>query len=308
MKVTTPALIAYLNALRPKSDAPLYVADLFTITLSTGTVLTYCDVDQPVAWNGYVYLANSLLVSGLKYKGSCGLNVDKQDITIAARSTDTLGGIAFLQALQQGAFDGATIQREKAFFSSWQVGNSGQLVPIGTVILFVGRVSEINEIGRTTAKITVASDLVLLDLQMPRNLFAPTCQHVFCDSGCGVASGSYSSVGSVTSGSSLTTIWWSDATAAYAQGTIVFTSGANAGVSATIKNAAAGALQLAYPLPNLPSIGDAFTAAQGCDHTQATCQSKFANLARFRGFPFVPPPQIVTGPLASYSAAGGKGK
>ena len=307
MKVTSPALIAYLNALRPTSDAPLYAADLFTITLATGTVLTYCDVDQPVAWSGRVYLANSLLISGLKYKGSCGLNVDKQEITIAARSTDTLGGIPFLQALQQGAFDGATIQREKAFFSSWQVGNSGQLVPIGTVILFVGRVSEINEIGRTTAKITVASDLVLLDLDMPRNLFAPTCQHVLFDSGCGLAAGTYSSAGSVTASSSLTVVEWTGATAAYAQGTIVFTSGANEGVSATIKAAGSGWLQLAYPLPNTPSIGDAFTAAQGCDHTQATCSSKFANLARFRGFPYIPPPSIITGPLATYSVAkGGK--
>ena len=119
MKTTSAALITYLNALRPTSDAPLYVADLFTITLLSGTILTYCDVDQPVSWNGSTYLANSLLVSGLRYKGSCGLNVDKQQIVIAARSTDTLGGIPFLQALAQGALDGATIQREKAFFSSW---------------------------------------------------------------------------------------------------------------------------------------------------------------------------------------------
>jgi hypothetical protein len=61
-------------------------------------------------------------------------------------------------------------------------------------------------------------------------------------------------------------------------------------------------------LPNAPCVGDAFTAAQGCDHTLATCQSKFANQARFRGFPYVPPPQIVTGPLASYAVASGKGK
>ena len=37
-------------------------------------------------------------------------------------------------------------------------------------------------------------------------------------------------------------------------------------------------------------------------------QSKFANLARFRGFPYVPPPQIVTGPLASYSVARRQGQ
>jgi uncharacterized phage protein (TIGR02218 family) len=308
MKTTSAALITYFNSLRPTSDAPLYSADLFTITLLSGTILTYCDVDQPVFWNGSTFLANSLLVSGLRYKSTCGLNVDKQQIVIAARSTDTLGGIPFLQALAQGALDGATIQREKAFFSSWAVGNSGTLAPIGTVILFKGRVAQIDEIGRTTAKITVASDLVLLDLDMPRNLFAPHCQHVLFDTGCGLASGTYSASGTVGAGSTVTTIEWSGATSAYAQGVITFTSGVNAGASATIKSAGSGWLQVAYPLPNTPGVGDAFTAAQGCDHTQATCQSKFANLARFRGFPYVPPPQIVTGPLASYSVARGKGK
>ena len=38
--------------------------------------------------------------------------------------------------------------------------------------------------------------------------------------------------------------------------------------------------------------GDAFTVAVGCDHTPATCAARFANLARFRGFPYVPPPQL----------------
>ena len=39
----------------------------------------------------------------------------------------------------------------------------------------------------------------------------------------------------------------------------------------------------------------------------ATCSSKFSNLAHFRGFPFVPPPQIMTGPLATtYITGGGK--
>ena len=73
----------------------------------------------------------------------------------------------------------------------------------------------------------------------------------------------------------------------------MFTSGANANVRATVKSVAAGvALTLIYPLPVAPAVGDAFTVYAGCDHTQATCQSRFNNLANFRGFPFVPPPQI----------------
>ncbi len=46
------------------------------------------------------------------------------------------------------------------------------------------------------------------------------------------------------------------------------------------------------PLQSAPSAGDTFTVYYGCDHTPGTCQSKFNNLANFRGFPYVPPPQM----------------
>ena len=298
MKSATAALVTYLNGLRPTSDAPLQSGDLFTIWLANGTILTYTDLDLPVAWNGYVYSASSVLVSGLRYKCSLGLSVDQQKIVISARSTDTLGGIPFLQALQQGAFDGAILQREKAFFSSWAT-TAGSLVPIGTAIMFKGRVAAIDDVGRTTAQVTVAADTVFLAISMPRRLWSPQCTHVLYDSGCGLARGTYSASGTVGTGATNTWVPWSSSSSAYAQGTVTFTSGANSGIVTTIKSATAGGLVLAYPLPNVPTVGDAFTASQGCDHTQATCQSKFNNLANFRGYPYVPPPQVMTGPLSA---------
>lgn len=304
MKTTTGALLTYLNGLRTANgDTPLYMADLFTITLASGTVLTYSGVDTPAFWNGRTYLTNSVLIAGLKYKASCGPNVDKQQIIIAARATDTIGGVPFLQALQQGLFDGAFIERERAFFSSWAT-SGGNLIPIGTVVLFKGRVAQIDEIGRTTAKVTVASDLTLLDIDMPRNCYQSNCVHVLYGSGCGLARGTYSTSGNVFAGSSRTTIIWPGAISAFQQGTITFTSGANTGVEATIKAAGSGWLLLAYPLPSAPAVGDVFTAAQGCDHTKDTCSSKFNNLNNFKGFPYVPPPQIMTGPLSSTTTSG----
>lgn len=75
-------------------------------------------------------------------------------------------------------------------------------------------------------------------------------------------------------------------------GLVTFTSGANAGLSATVKNAAAGeAVWLAFPMPNPVGEGDAFTLALGCDHTEATCVRMFNNVLNFFGFPQVPPPQ-----------------
>jgi uncharacterized phage protein (TIGR02218 family) len=300
MKSAPPALLSYLNALRPASDAPLLTAECFTIWLSTGTVLTYTDLDTPVAINGFTYLANSVLISGLKYKASCGVNVDSQQVMLFARSSDTIGGIPFLQAVQQGVLDGAEIQREKVFFSDWNT-------PIGSVILFKGRVAQIDAIGRASAQVTVASDMVLLDIDMPRNVYQADCQHVLYDAQCGLAAGTYSTAGAAESGSTQNIIAWSAAKLDYQRGTIAFTSGANTGVNHTIKSASAGRLVLSYPLPYPPATGDAFVATFGCDRTMATCQNRFGNLAKFRGFPFVPPPQIMTGPLSSVSNRSAKG-
>ena len=39
------------------------------------------------------------------------------------------------------------------------------------------------------------------------------------------------------------------------------------------------------------AVGDTFTALPGCDHTTGSCQTLFDNLARYGGFPHIPPPE-----------------
>ncbi len=166
---------------------------------------------------------------------------------------------------------------------------------VGAVLLFQGRVSTVDAVGRIAARITVASDLVLLDVDMPRNVWQPTCNHVLFDSGCGLPKEAFGGAGVVGAGATPTRIPWAGASPAYAQGTLTVTGGANAGATATIKTADATGLTLAYPLQTAPAVGDTFVAYQGCDHTLATCRAKFANAARFRGFPFVPTPETALG-------------
>jgi uncharacterized phage protein (TIGR02218 family) len=287
MKATTAAVISAIATARAAPDAQVVFAECFTFILATGTILTWTNVDRAVTYNGTTFSASGPLVQGLKYKASVGLEVDKQQMTIAARPTDLISGSSVLNGLREGTFDGATVQRDRVLLTA--IGGT----VIGGVTLFHGRVSTIDSVGRTSGQITVASDLVVLDYDMPRNLFSSTCIHTLYDSGCGVIRGVYSASGLVGSGSTEGLINTSVALAAHAQGSIVFTSGQNANVRATVKSAVAGAsLTLMYPLPSMPAAGDAFTVAYGCDHTRGTCQSRFSNLANFRGFPFVPPPQI----------------
>lgn len=289
MKPASPALVNFLNNARANPDMPLLMADCFTFTLRSGLALRYTNVDVTFSYGGNTYLGNSILIDGLKYKAAVGLDVDQQQITIAARNTDTItGGAPFLQALRDGSFDGCEVARDRVFFSD-RIGGTA----IGSVTLFKGRLGSLDEIGRTSARLTVNSDLVLLDIDMPRNIYQPTCLHTLYDSGCGLVKNAFGTNGAVAPNSTASVINWSGANTSYLQGSITFTSGVNAGVTANVNSVVAGvSLTLGYPLQSAPAPGDTFTVYQGCDHTTATCQSKFNNLANFRGFPYVPPPQM----------------
>ena len=206
MKPASSALVTYLNNARANPDMPLIMADIFTFTMLSGTILCYTNVDVTFTHNGNTYLANSILVDGLKYKASVGLEVDQQQITVAAMSTDTItGGAPFLQALRDGSFDGCEIERERVFFSDVIGGTA-----IGSVTLFKGRLGVIDEIrADQSAKLTVNSDLVLLDIDMPRNVYQPTCLHTLYDSGCTLVQNTFSSSGTAGSGSTASVINWS---------------------------------------------------------------------------------------------------
>jgi uncharacterized phage protein (TIGR02218 family) len=286
MKSTTTAVTNLINAAIASGDAPLAIAECFQFTSTVGTIYAWTNVDYPVTFNGQTFLCTGPLVKGLKYKAGVGLEVDKQQLTIAARPTDTINGAPFLIALRDGAFDGAAIIRYRVFLDS--PGGA----TVGGVIMFQGRISTVDHVGRTQATVTVASDLVILDYAMPRNLYSPTCVHTLYDSGCGVIRGAFGASGTAGAGSTSNSILTSVALATHKQGSLVFSSGANANVRATVRSVSVGmALNLMYPLPFAPAPGDAFIVYAGCDRTQATCQNTFINLANFRGFPYVPPPQ-----------------
>jgi uncharacterized phage protein (TIGR02218 family) len=286
VKAASNALKAFLAAQQAAADSIVAAAELYTFTLASGTVLRYTGADVDISYGGNVYSASGPLIDGLRYHATIGLNVDQQEITIAALPTVTVNGAPFMQALQDGAFDLCQIQRDRVFFSDYVGGTL-----VGGVTLFKGRFLNI-EAGRLEARVTVANSLVVLQQNMPRRTFAPTCQHVLYDSGCGLNKASFATAATVGAGSTRQSLVTAAAQFLHAGGYVEFTSGANAGVIATIKNANAGSnLWLMFPLPEPIAVGDAFTIYLGCDHSEATCVNTFNNLANFLGFPKIPNPQ-----------------
>jgi uncharacterized phage protein (TIGR02218 family) len=202
-------------------------------------------------------------------------------------SAELIEGIPFLQALRQGIFDGAFLQRDRAFLYAWGAA------PIGTVTLFHGRISSIDKIGRVEAQIKVKSDLVLLDIDFPRNIYQAGCIHILFDSGCALVKSSFAVAGTVASGSTNLVINWTNTQGAnyFYEGTVTFTSGALNGYTTNLKSSGTTTLTVVDQLPVAPQPGDTFNAYPGCNHTTGAggCAT-FNNLVHFRGYPNVPPP------------------
>jgi len=271
-----------------------YAADLYTFTLVGGGTLRYTSGDRDITANGNRFLSNGPRIDRKDNKAKChwklGVDVDSLVFDVMPQPTDLVNGQAFLAACVQGAFDGAELQLERAFMSTY--GDTS----VGTVILFAGRVAEI-DLGRAIATFSVNSHLELLNLQLPRNLWQPGCVNSLGDASCGVNLASFAVGGTAAGGSTANIVYASLAQGSgyFDQGKIAFSSGANAGVSRSVKSwttGAPGVIALLAPLPNAPAAGDAFAIYPGCDKSLGGngC-AKFANTARFRGFPFVPIPE-----------------
>jgi len=290
MKTHTPELIALLN-----SSTQFVMADLYTFSLASGTVLRYTSADVDTAHAGHTYSAQGPLLKRGQVRVVLGLEVDTLGITISASNTATdsghlLDGQPFIPAALSGALDGAQVLLQRAFLTDWA------LPPVGVVVLFSGRVSDMSG-SRTELQGDIKSDLELLNTKLPRNLYQASCLHTLYDTGCAANKAAVTVSGSVTGNNGTGQLIQSSLSAApgyFDQGVITFSTGANAGQRRTVKAYAAGQFTFALGLPHVPTVGDAFTVYPGCDKTQATCAGKFNNLARFRGFPFVPSPETTT--------------
>jgi uncharacterized phage protein (TIGR02218 family) len=281
MKPASPALIALLN-----SNTQFIMADLYTFTLIGGNVLRYSSAPTALVANGFIFAL------GPKFERSktntvIGTQVDELDINIYPEPTDLIGATPWLQAAWQGQFDGALLQLERAFMPTY-----GDTSP-GTVILFAGRISDI-DCSRTAIDMKCRSHLELLNIQMPRRLWQTSCTHVFGDPMCQFDRASMQTNFACLAGSTETQIVSGvspSPPSLYAQGTITGLTGANAGDSRTVAGIAGGAVSVKLAFLSSPAIGDQFQLLPGCDRTVATCTNIFNNAIHFGGFPYVPTPE-----------------
>lgn len=281
VKPASPALVALLA-----SSDRFIMADLYTITLVGGAVLRYSAAPTPLNANGHVFALGPKFERS-KTKIVIGTQVDELEVKIYTEPTDLVGDVPFLQAASEGQLDGALLQLDRAFMSTY--GDTSA----GTVVLFAGRISDI-DCSRTGIDLKCRSHLELLNIQMPRRLWQAACTHTFGDAMCQFDRTALQATLSAGLGSTQTQIATSLAPTPpnlYVQGTIVSLTGGNAGSSRSIVNMAGGLvyLKLAFLSPVAP--GDQFHLLPGCDRTLATCANVFNNANHFGGFPFIPTPE-----------------
>ncbi len=286
-KTATPDLIALLN-----SGAQLVYADLYQITLVGGGFLYYSGADKliNIPWLGRTYLVGPLIKRG-RTRLQVGVQVDSLEVTMSAPDMVQVNSKPLMAFIAAGGLDGARIELLRVFMPSWQVE------PVGGLVMFSGRVNDVS-MGRYEARVSVQSDLELLDTQVPRNLYQPGCVNTLYDGACGVNRASLTVTSAVGSGITPTRSKFStplgQAAGYFELGVVAFTNGPNAGVSRTVKSFASGLVETIAPFPFAPAVGNAFTIVPGCDKTVTTCNGRFGNKIRFRGFPFIPKPETVT--------------
>jgi hypothetical protein len=269
-------------------------AEAITIVPKVGDTILYTNGQRDVSVVPIIggpgrvtYQAGKVIVKGLRYKTAIGVEVDEQTIDMAY-SDEILyqGFLTWPEALKQGRLDGADIRRDRYFAESWDSPW------IAGIRMFAGKVSNLDKVGRMSATINVKSDLVLLNIQMPKDLWQPQCKNSWADGlGCPVDRSLHvvqTTVGGPTPTRSF--IPWTGATDDFNMGTCYIESFDNVTRVRTILKSDPGVgVHLIYPLDFDPTVGQDISFYPNCRRLEANCGTYNANPEEtFIGFPFVP--------------------
>lgn len=268
-------------------------AEVFTITPNYGAVLRYTnaasDVDVVPMVGGpgrQTYLSRIVVISGLRFKSNIGVEVDEQTVELAYTDGNTFqNAITWSQALRLGRLDGATIRRDRYFSNAW-----GAPWVFG-ITMFSGRVSTCTKVGRQSATVNVKSDMVLLSVRMPKDLWQPQCKNTWGDgAGCDLVQGDFNVNTVVGAAPTRSIIPWAGITDEFVMGKLFIEGGDSVTRIRTILKVQVGVhAEIIYPLDFLPLAGQNVSFYPNCRREFARCDLYHAAPEeKYIGFPFVP--------------------
>ncbi len=157
------------------------------------------------------------------------------------------------------------------------------------VLLWHGRVLNCEFVGGEAVLHTEPA-LTSLRRNGLRRFYQRQCPHVLYGPACRVAQSSYRASGALTvvSGAHVElTAAGLQADGYYAGGILSWGSQSGVVESRIILSHVGTALTLAAPIQDL-AVGDTVDIYPGCDHTLATCDTRFGNADNYGGWPFIP--------------------
>jgi uncharacterized phage protein (TIGR02218 family) len=299
------SLITFLQ-----NTANCHKADCFIVELPTGAVLCATEGQWDITfltttpgWTGpqttfkatqYGVWNRGKITSEASSK--CGANT--MDLTCVPQPNTTYPGlgVGILNAALNHLFDGATVWVYTAYM---QIGGYGD-VSAGIETKFQGTISKVPVLSRNKVQFECSDPMFLLNMKVPSRLMQSNCPWSFCDSNCTLSAPDYTVnfAASGTDQSRLTpTESFTQADGYFAQGVVKCLTGANAGLSQTVKAYAGGVISLMVPWLLPVHAGDTFAAIKGCDKTLTMCKAtvqangtSIDNSINNGSTPFVPAP------------------
>lgn len=311
MKAASPALIAFLST--PKLG---WKAELYTVTLASGSTFrwTTCDVDLTV--NGQTYFAWQSNVLGRERpiirrgntRQTSKLQIDSVDIVLNGACplnvTRYPNQTPIAALTVAGAFDYARVQIDQ------MVGTSPGDQSLGLVLAwFEGRWAGSDTTGATVT-LKVESEFAALNVMLPRFATGPACMNAVYDANCQVAK--VTDTGRVDGASTVNAAVTDNATIIakpngyYNLGVVtlvndVVMAGQRRAIKSFTVSGGLGTFTVSVPWSTTPLPGAGPTrnlsAYPGCPRTMAACAAfpnglgAVNNLVNFRGFPYIPRPE-----------------
>jgi uncharacterized phage protein (TIGR02218 family) len=245
-----------------------------------GLALGFTDHDGDVAFDGTTFRASTGLDS-TALQATTGLAVDNAQVMGALSDAGVTE-----EDVRAGRYDRARVEH---WIVDWER-------PELRVLMFVGQFGEIRrtdgafevELRGLTEALNVAVGRTL-QRACDRRLGDAKCRFYLETPGFAGEGEVAAAEGSAIEASGLGAF----APGWFAAGTLVWTSGANAGEQGAVKADAAAAdglrrLDLWLRPGAAAAPGDRFRVFAGCDKQAETCRAKFANFLNFRGFPHIP--------------------
>lgn len=277
----TPVVQAGMLVLASGSPCGTRWAQIWTITRTDGEVFRFTSLDRDLEYQDNTYQACDSLVP------SASENVAAVDNAGSIDLSGAVGGDGLHPGeLHAGLFDGATVE---AWLAPWAGEGVRRRLLKGTF----GAVS----LGETGFSVEIIGDGAKL-LQTPLvSLLQPGCRWIFGDSRCGKDLGPLTVTGTIDSATgqrSFVDAARGETAGYFSRGTVTFTTGANAGISAEIKSHEAGGSFTLWPrLQFALMAGDQYSMTPGCTNLKDASGgtngcTAWANLVRYGGFDKVP--------------------